>query len=40
MEYLMLACIWRAYLMLACIWRAYGVPHVSLYMEDIWSTSC
>ena len=28
------------YLMLACIWRAYGVPHVSLYMEDIWSASC
>ena len=28
------------YLMLACIWRAYEVPHVSMYMEGIWSTSC
>ena len=28
------------YLMLACKGRPYGVPHVSLYMEGIWSTSC
>ena len=40
MEYLMLACIWRAYGVPHVSLYMEGIPHVSLYMEGIWSTSC